>query len=62
MLFARYHIQRPKHERMQTGYPASWSGLEGHFVTGPIGQIVNLPQPSGYLVKSVAGGWRVTSS
>jgi len=33
-----------------------WSGLEGHLVSGPIAQILNLPQPSGYLVKSVARG------
>jgi serine protease Do len=36
--------------------PSFWSGLEGRFITGPIAQILNLPQPSGYLVKSVARG------
>ena len=36
--------------------PSFWSGLEGHLVTGPIAQILNVPQPSGYLVKSVARG------
>ncbi len=38
------------------GSPSFWSGLEGHLVSGPIAQILNLPQPSGYLVKSVARG------
>src|SRR5437773_4617056 len=33
-----------------------WSGLEGQLVSGPIAQILNLPQPMGYLVKSVAKG------
>jgi serine protease Do len=36
--------------------PTFWSGLEGHLITGPIAQILNLPQPTGYLVKSVARG------
>ncbi|HUM18440.1 MAG TPA: trypsin-like peptidase domain-containing protein [Candidatus Nitrosotalea sp.] len=36
--------------------PSFWSGLEGRLVTGPIAQILNLPQASGYLVKSVARG------
>ena len=36
--------------------PSFWSGLEGRLITGPIAQILNLPQPSGYLVKSVARG------
>ena len=31
---------------------AGWTGL----ISGPIAQILNLPQPSGYLVKSVARG------
>jgi len=29
---------------------------EGRLITGPIAQILNLPQPTGYLVKSVARG------
>src|SRR6266446_10792039 len=33
-----------------------WSGLEGHLISGPIAQILNLPQPTGYLVKTVARG------
>src|SRR5437867_1057376 len=33
-----------------------WSGLEGHLISGPIAQILNVPQPTGYLVKSVARG------
>jgi S1-C subfamily serine protease len=36
--------------------PSFWSGLEGQLISGPIAQILNLPQPSGYLVKSVARG------
>jgi len=36
--------------------PSFWSGLEGHLISGPIAQILNLPQPSGYLVKTVAKG------
>jgi serine protease Do len=36
--------------------PTFWSGLEGQLISGPIAQILNLPQPSGYLVKSVARG------
>ncbi len=36
--------------------PSFWSGLEGRLITGPIAQILNLPQPTGYLVKSVARG------
>jgi len=36
--------------------PSFWSGLEGHLVSGPIAKILNLPQPSGYLVKTVARG------
>jgi S1-C subfamily serine protease len=36
--------------------PSFWSGLEGRLVSGPIAQILNVPQPVGYLVKSVAPG------
>jgi S1-C subfamily serine protease len=36
--------------------PSFWSGLEGRLISGPIAQILNLPQPTGYLVKSVARG------
>jgi len=36
--------------------PSFWSGLEGELVSGPIAQILNLPQPIGYLVKAVARG------
>ncbi len=36
--------------------PSFWSGLEGRLITGPIAQILNVPQPTGYLVKSVARG------
>src|SRR5204862_6350279 len=33
--------------------PSFWSGLEGQLISGPIAQILNLPQPAGYLVTSV---------
>ena len=36
--------------------PTFWSGLEGRIIEGPIAQILNVPQPKGYLVKSVARG------
>ena len=36
--------------------PSFWSGLEGRLISGPIAQILNVPQPTGYLVKSVARG------
>lgn len=36
--------------------PSFWSGLEGRIISGPIAKILNLPQSSGYLVKSVARG------
>ncbi len=36
--------------------PTFWSGLEGQLISGPIAQILNLPQPIGYLVKGVARG------
>jgi len=38
------------------GRASFWSGLDGRLVQGPIAQILNLPQPSGYLVKTVAKG------
>ena len=43
-------------KRLLLERPSFWSGLEGHLVTGPIAQILNVPQPTGYLVKSVAPG------
>ena len=36
--------------------PSFWSGLEGHLISGPIAQILNVPQPMGYLVRTVAKG------
>lgn len=36
--------------------PTFWSGLEGHIISGPIAQILNVPQPSAYLVKKVGRG------
>jgi S1-C subfamily serine protease len=36
--------------------PSFWSGLEGQLISGPIAEILNLPQPTGYLVKAVAKG------
>jgi serine protease Do len=36
--------------------PSFWSGLDGRLIAGPIAQILNVPQSSGYLVKSVARG------
>ena len=36
--------------------PSFWSGLDGRLISGPIAQILNLPQPTGYLVKTVAKG------
>ena len=43
-------------KRLLLGRPSFWSGLEGQFISGPIAQILNLPQASGYLVKTVARG------
>jgi serine protease Do len=43
-------------KRLLLGQPNFWSGLEGHLISGPIAQILNVPQPTGYLVKSVARG------
>ena len=31
-------------------------GLDGWLISGPIAQVLNLPQPTGYLVKTVAKG------
>jgi S1-C subfamily serine protease len=36
--------------------PSFWGGLEGVMISGPIAQILNVPQPAGYLVKNVARG------
>jgi len=36
--------------------PSFWSGLDGRLISGPIAQILNVPQPTGYLVKTVAKG------
>jgi S1-C subfamily serine protease len=36
--------------------PSFWSGLDGRLISGPIAQILNVPQSSGYLVKTVAKG------
>src|SRR5437870_4839515 len=33
-----------------------WTGIEGHVVTGELAEILNVPQPAGYLVKTVAKG------
>jgi serine protease Do len=33
-----------------------WSGLEGHTLSGELAAIFNLPQPEGFLVKTVAKG------
>jgi S1-C subfamily serine protease len=33
-----------------------WSGLEGHALSGDLAAIFNLPQPEGFLVKTVAKG------
>jgi S1-C subfamily serine protease len=43
-------------KRLLLERPSFWSGLEGQLISGPIAQILNLPQPTGYLVKSVARG------
>jgi serine protease Do len=43
-------------KRLLLERPSFWSGLEGQLVSGPIAQILNLPQPTGYLVKTVARG------
>jgi serine protease Do len=43
-------------KRLLLERPSFWSGLDGQFISGPIAQILNLPQPTGYLVKSVARG------
>jgi S1-C subfamily serine protease len=33
-----------------------WTGIEGQLVTGELAEILNVPQPAGYLVKTVARG------
>ncbi len=38
------------------GSKSVWSGLEGMLLTGVLAEILNLPQPEGYLVKTVAKG------
>jgi S1-C subfamily serine protease len=43
-------------KRLLLERPSFWSGLEGRLISGPIAEILNLPQPTGYLVKSVARG------
>jgi S1-C subfamily serine protease len=43
-------------KKLLLGRPTFWSGLEGQLISGPIAQILNLPQPVGYLVKTVARG------
>jgi S1-C subfamily serine protease len=43
-------------KRLLLERPSFWSGLEGWLISGPVAQILNLPQPTGYLVKSVARG------
>jgi serine protease Do len=43
-------------KRLLLERPSFWSGLEGGLISGPIAQILNVPQPTGYLVKSVARG------
>jgi len=42
--------------RLLLDRPSFWSGLDGRLLSGPIAQILNLPQATGYLVKSVARG------
>jgi S1-C subfamily serine protease len=36
--------------------PSFWSGLDGRLISGPLAQILNLPQDTGYLVKTVTKG------
>jgi serine protease Do len=43
-------------KRLLMERPSFWSGLDGRLISGPIAQILNVPQPTGYLVKSVAKG------
>jgi S1-C subfamily serine protease len=43
-------------KRLLLERPSFWSGLEGQLISGPVAQILNLPQPTGYHVKSVARG------
>ena len=39
-------------KRLLLERPTFWSGLEGQLISGPIAQILNIPQPVGYLVKT----------
>jgi len=43
-------------KRLLLERPSFWSGLDGWLISGPIAQVLNLPQPTGYLVKTVAKG------
>jgi serine protease Do len=43
-------------KRLLMERPSFWSGLDGRLISGPIAQILNVSQPTGYLVKSVAKG------
>ena len=43
-------------KRLLLERPSFWSGLDGWLISGPIAQVLNLPQPTGYLVKTVARG------
>ena len=43
-------------KRLLMERPSFWSGLDGRLISGPIAQILNVPQPTGYLVKTVAKG------
>lgn len=43
-------------KRLLLGRPTFWSGLRGHLISGPIAQILNVPQSAGYLVQAVARG------
>jgi S1-C subfamily serine protease len=36
--------------------PAFWNGIDGTLLTGELAEIFNVPQPAGYLVKTVARG------
>ena len=34
--------------------PSFWSGVDGQVISGSLAQVLNVPQPAGYLVKTVA--------
>ena len=36
--------------------PSFWSGLDGQMISGRVAEILNVPQPASYLVKTVARG------